>query len=90
MKQMTRILCLLLALLLLVGCAPSEGNNDSTAAPEDSGAVLATGETEPTEVQDTAKLEQTLADIKALGESPDDNYRTRWHRQRVFFFLFKF
>ena len=73
---MTRILCLLLALILLVGCAPSGANTESTAAPEDSGAVLATEETTATETQDTAKLEQTLAEIKALGESPDDNYRT--------------
>ena len=76
MKRMTRILCLLLALLLLVGCAPQGENHDATAAPEDSGAVLATEETEPAKVQDTAKLEQTLAEIKALGTSPDDNYRT--------------
>ena len=76
MKRMTRIVCLLLALLLLVGCAPQGENHDATAAPEDSGAVLATEETEPAKVQDTAKLEQTLAEIKALGTSPDDNYRT--------------
>ena len=76
MKRMTRILCLLLALLLLVGCAPQGENHDATAAPENSGAVLATEETEPAKVQDTAKLEQTLAEIKALGTSPDDNYRT--------------
>ena len=76
MKQMTRLLCLLLALLFLVGCAPQGENHDATAAPEDSGAVLATEDTAPAEVQDTAKLEQTLAEIKALGESPDDNYRT--------------
>ena len=76
MKRMTRIVCLLLALLLLVGCAPQGGNHDATAAPEDSGAVLATEETEPAKVQDTAKLEQTIAEIKALGTSPDDNYRT--------------
>ena len=76
MKRMTRIVCLLLALLLLVGCAPQGENHDATAAPEDSGAVLATEETEPARVQDTAKLEQTLAEIKALGTSPDDNYRT--------------
>ena len=67
MKRGARIVCLLLALLLLVGCAPSGANTESTAAPEDSGAVLATEETTPTEAQDAAKLEQTLAEIKALG-----------------------
>ena len=64
MKHTTRILCLLLALLLLVGCAPSGANNDSAAAPGSSGAVLAT------------KTEKALEQIQALGESPDDNYRT--------------
>ena len=57
MKRATRILCLLLSVLLLTGCTM-----DPTAAPESSGAVLAT--------------EQALEQIKALGESPDDNYRT--------------
>ena len=73
MKQMTRILCLLLSLLLLVGCAPSGANTESTAAPEDSGAVLAT---EPTAPEAADKTEQALAEIAKLGESPDDNYRT--------------
>ncbi|MBR2422237.1 MAG: alpha-amylase [Oscillospiraceae bacterium] len=76
MKCGTRVLCLLLALLLLVGCAPSEGNNDATAAPEESGAVLATEAPEPTEPQEAVKTQQALMQIKQLGESPDDNYRT--------------
>ena len=67
MKRMTRILCLLLSILLLVGCAPAGANNDSTAAPENSGAVLATK---------AKKTERALEEIKLLGESPDDNYRT--------------
>ena len=64
MKRTTRFVCLLLALLLLVGCAPVGANKDSTASPDASGEVLAT------------KTEQALAEIKTLGESPDDNYRT--------------
>ena len=64
MKRMTRILCLLLSVLMLVGCAPSGANNDSSAAPGSSGAVLAT------------KTERAISEIKSLGESPDDNYRT--------------
>ena len=64
MKRMTRIVCLLLSVLLLVGCAPSGANNDSSAAPGSSGAVLAT------------KTERAIAEIKQLGASPDDNYRT--------------
>ena len=64
MKHMTRILCLLLSVILLVGCAPSGANNDSSAAPGSSGAVLAT------------KTQQAIDEIKQLGERPDDNYRT--------------
>ena len=64
MKHGTRILCLLLSVLILVGCAPLGANNDSSAAPGSTGAVLAT------------KTEQAIAEIKQLGTSPDDNYRT--------------
>ena len=64
MKRGARILCLLLSVLLLVGCAPVGANNDSSAAPGSSGAVLA------------AKTERAIAEIKELGTSPDDNYRT--------------
>lgn len=67
MKRMTRIACLLLSILLLVGCTPSGPNMESTAAPETSGAALVTG---------AEKTEQAIAEIKKLGESPDDNYRT--------------
>ena len=67
MKRMTRILCLVLSVLLLVGCAPTGANTDSAAAPEQSGAVLATK---------AKKTEQALSEIRSLGESPDDNYRT--------------
>ena len=64
MKRSIRIVCLLLSVLLLVGCAPNGANTDSTAAPGSSGAVLAN------------KTEKALEQIRALGESPDDNYRT--------------
>ena len=64
MKRGARILCLLLSVLILVGCAPTGANNDSSAAPGSSGAVLAT------------KTERAITEIKQLGESPDDNYRT--------------
>ena len=64
MKRGARIVCLLLSVLLLVGCAPMGANNDSNAAPGSSGAVLAT------------KTQQAIVEIKLLGERPDDNYRT--------------
>ena len=64
MKHMTRILCLLLSVVLLIGCTPKGANNGSAAAPGSSGAVLAT------------KTQQAIEEIKQLGECPDDNYRT--------------
>ena len=64
MKRGARMLCLLLSVLILVGCAPAGANNDSSAAPGSSGAVLAT------------KTERAITEIKQLGASPDDNYRT--------------
>ena len=67
MKRMIRIACLVLSVLLLVGCVPFGTNNDSTASPDGSGEVLATR---------AKKTEKALAEIRALGESPDDNYRT--------------
>ena len=76
MKRMRRILCLVLSVLLLTGCVPTGTNTDSTAAPESSGAVLVTEATVPTEPQEAVKTEQALKEIKLLGESPDDNYRT--------------
>ena len=76
MKRMTQILCLLLSVLILVGCAPKGANNDVSAAPEDPGAVLATGDTAPTEPKEALKTQQALEQIKQLGVSPDDNYRT--------------
>jgi len=76
MKRGARILCLLLALLILAGCAPAGANTDPTAAPEDSGAVLVTEAPEATEPQEAVKTKQAIESIKSLGESPDDNYRT--------------
>ena len=54
MKCMHRILCLLLACLMLTAC--------NTTAPDSAGAALDT--------------QQKVDQIKQLGESPDDNYRT--------------
>ena len=69
MKRMARILCLLLAVLILTGCS----NTDPTVAPDSSGAIL---DTQPAEPVGPVKTQQALAEISALGQSPDDNYRT--------------
>ena len=73
MKRMARIVCLLLALLLLMGCAPQGQTEDPNTAPDSSGAALDNQETQP---QEAVLTEQALAQIKALGQSPDDNSRT--------------
>ena len=54
MKSMRRIICLLLACLMLTAC--------NTTAPGNPGAALDT--------------EKRIEQIRQLGESPDDNYRT--------------
>ena len=59
-KQMARILCLLLALLLLSGC--------NTNAPDYSGAFL--------QKQTPKQTAKAIESIQQLGESPNDNYRT--------------
>ena len=73
MKRGARILCLLLALSLLVGCAPAGANTEPTPAPEDSGAVLAT---EPMQPKEAVKTKQAIEAIKQSGEYLDDQYRT--------------
>ena len=61
MKRFTKILSLLLALLMLCGCA---------AAPKET---------------PKSATEKALEQIHALGESPDDNYRT-WYEIFVYSF----
>ena len=71
MKRAARVLCLLLSVLLLIGCAPQGATEEPTTAPDLSGAEL-----DIQEVQKAEKTEQALEYIKTLGESPNDNYRT--------------
>ena len=73
MKQAARFLCLLLSVLILVGCAPKGDNTPDTTAPESSGALVDIEETQPAAA---VKTEAALESIRLLGESPDDNYRT--------------
>ena len=71
MGRAARILCLLLSVLMLIGCAPQGAIEEPTTAPDSSGAEL-----DILEIQTAVKTEEALAYIKTLGESPDDNYRT--------------
>ena len=78
------LLCLLLAAALLAGCAPAGPTENPSTAPESSGAAVEfTGETAAPE--EALKTEQALTQIRALGESPQDNYRV-WYEIFVYSF----
>ena len=70
MRRLVQFLCLLLTLSILIGCAPAAQTEEPNVAPEQSGASV---DSEP---ERAVLTEQALAQIKTLGESPDDNYRT--------------
>ena len=80
MKRMVQFLCLLLSVLILVGCAPQGNHNEPTTAPDSSGAAL---DTRPPEKNGAVLTEQALTEIAKLGNSPDDNYRT-WYEIFVY------
>ncbi len=80
MKHWTRILCLLLSFLLLLGCAQQEQTENPATAPEQSGAAV-----DSQQPQEAILTQQALEEIKLLGESPDDNYRT-WYEIFVYSF----
>ena len=73
MKAAARVICLLLSVLILAGCAPQGENIPETTAPESSGALVDIEETQPAQATKTLAA---LESIRQLGESPDDNYRT--------------
>lgn len=81
MKRWQRFFCLLLTTLLLTGCAAGGVTNISATVPDSSGAAV-DFQSNPGEA---AMTEQTLSQIRALGQSPDDNYRT-WYEIFVYSF----
>ncbi len=71
MSRLTRsFLCLLLVVVMLVGCTPTS-NPDPTEAPEKTLSQMS--------------LEERLSYYSELGTSPDDNYRT-WYEIFVYSF----
>lgn len=74
MKRRIQLICLLLIAALLAGCSQTK-----TAAPDSSGAVVGL------EAAGAERTEAALTSIRALGESPDDNYRT-WYEIFVYSF----
>lgn len=86
MKPRARgLLCLLLAAVLLAGCAPADQTQVPSTAPESSGAAVEFLEETAAEPQEAVKTEQALTQIRALGESPQDNYRV-WYEIFVYSF----
>ena len=77
MRHARTLLCLLLIALLLAGCTPTGSEVPNSTSPEASGEVLHS--------QTVEEVEQALAAIGKLGESPDDNYRT-WYEIFVYAF----
>lgn len=73
MKRVTRFLCLLIAMLLLVGCGSKPDSTNPTAPETTSGAAL---DTQGQSGISLDQIEAMIAQTSALGESPDDNYRT--------------
>ena len=72
MKRMKRLFCLLLALLCLTGCA-SHTTEAPATAPDSSGAAL---DTQPSLPLSAEQTDRAVEQLRQLGESPDDNYRT--------------
>ena len=77
MKRGTKLLCLLLSLLLLMGCGSQGQTEETVTAPDSSGAAV--------DSEGAVLTEAALSRIKALGESHDDNYRT-WYEIFVYSF----
>lgn len=73
------MLSLLLTVLLLAGCAGNGQTDIPTTAPDSSGASV------DMEQPTAAATDQALQAIRALGQSPDDNYRT-WYELFVYSF----
>ena len=74
MKILSVILCVMLCLSLMVGCA---GKTEPTTAPETWGAA--------NQSKGAVLTEAALESIAALGESPDDNHRV-WYEIFVYSF----
>ena len=56
MKRLVQILCLLLAVSVLVGCAPWASTEDPATAPEQSGASVDSGVAKTEQAQDADRL----------------------------------
>ena len=81
-RQLKKLLCIVLVVFMLVGCAPTSPSNSEPSSTEPT-------TTEPiVPVADYDSLEQVearIAQYAQLGSSPDDNYRT-WYEVFVYSF----
>ncbi|MGM9549733.1 MAG: alpha-amylase family glycosyl hydrolase [Faecousia sp.] len=82
MKRVTRIVCLLLITAFLIGCVPKGQTEETVTAPDLSGAAM---DFQNSPVQEPVLTEQAITEIRALGDSPDDNFRT-WYEIFVYSF----
>lgn len=82
MRRMGKLFLCLLLCMLLAGCAQSASRPFDTTAPETSGAVT---DSPAPDGQPEQSIEQVLDGLRALGESPDDQYRT-WYEIFVYSF----
>ena len=76
MKCFSRMVCLLLSILLLAGCASAPAETALAEKITHATETAQAAETTQTAIETVLKTETALAKIRALGESPDDNYRT--------------
>lgn len=72
--HLNKLICLLLSLVLLAGCAAPAQSDQPATAPEQSGAAAPSPAPE-VETEQTQTIDETLAQLRAMGQSPDDNYR---------------
>ncbi len=80
MEKAVRVICLLLCLTMLAGCSRPAA---APQTPQTTASPVLSGEAEG--VPGGRDMAQRLAEIAALGESPDDNYRT-WYEVFVYSF----
>lgn len=82
--HLNKLLCLLVSVVLLAGCAVTAQPDQAATAPEQSGAAAPSPAPEM-EAEPTQTIDETLASLRAMGQSPDDNYRT-WYEVFVYSF----
>ena len=66
-KRAVQLLCLLMSLMLLVGCGPKESDMSNNTAPDSSGAAV------DLEENTAAQTEKALTEIESIFAEPAEN-----------------